>query len=127
MSVTLSLPDATTLPANAPAGFAPIVASVPIGAAAVTTTEGASNGVSAQISVGAAATLIAAARVGRKGIVIQNLGATDVWLGFANTVAASNGLLLLGTRGATFFIDGGAPVWAIASSGAQPVAFAEIY
>lgn len=127
MSVTLSLPDATTLPANAPAGYAPIVANVPIGVASVMTTEGAINGAGNQIAVEAVATLIAAARPGRKGVVVQNLGAVDVWLGFSNAVTASNGLLLLGSRGATFFIDGGAAIYAIVASGSQHVAFAEIF
>lgn len=127
MTVNVNLPDGTTLPASALSGVAPIVASVAVGSAAVTTTEGASNGAGAQVAVTTTATLIAAARVGRKSILLQNLGATDVWIGFSNAVAATNGLLLPAGRGQGLALDGGAAIYGVVASGAQTISVAEFY
>lgn len=79
-----------------------------------------------QVSVGNTATLIAAARAGRKSITIINAGTTDVYLG-ASGVATGTGLLLYGQKGAGITIDGGAAVYGIVASGSQTVSYLESY
>lgn len=80
----------------------------------------------AQITVADTETVIVASRTGRKGVIITNLGTTDVWLG--NTgVTTANGTLLLGTKGSAMFIPTTAAIYGIVGSGTQAVSYLEVY
>src|SRR5215467_935509 len=79
-----------------------------------------------QVTVGATATLIAAARPGRVSITIINNGTTDVFLG-PSGVTATTGLLLLGIKGTAITISGSAAIYGIVGSGTQIVCFMEQY
>jgi hypothetical protein len=79
-----------------------------------------------QVSVGTAATLICAARAGRKAITIIQEGTTLVRLG-ASGVTVLTGIPLPGTQYASFTIDGGAAVYGIVASGSQTVSYAETF
>lgn len=93
---------------------------------AVPTVESYSNQATNQVSVASSATLICAARSGRKEVTIVNHGTTDVFLG-ATGVAATTGLLLAGVKGTGQTMSGGAAVYGIAASGSQTVSFQEVY
>lgn len=77
-----------------------------------------------QATVGTTATVIAAARPGRKTITIVNGGTTDVYVGGAS-VTTSTGVLLTGTKGAGFTVDTEGPVYGIVASGTQAVSYLE--
>lgn len=77
-----------------------------------------------QVTVGTSATLIAAARAGRKDIVIVTHGATDVYLGGPN-VTTSTGSLLVGSKGTGFTITSEAAVYGVVSAGTQTVSYVE--
>ena len=79
-----------------------------------------------QVSVAATATVVAAARAGRKAITITNTGTTDVYVGGAS-VTTSNGTLLAGIKGASLTINTQAAVSAIVASGTQTVSYVETY
>ena len=81
-----------------------------------------------QITVAATATLISAANANRAAIVVVNHGATNVFLGFANTVTttgATGGVLLVGVPGSTLTFQTRTAIWGIAASGTQAVGFYE--
>jgi hypothetical protein len=80
-----------------------------------------------QVSVTTAATLIVAARAGRRSVGIVNHGTTAVYLGPANTVTTSNGLLLTGTAGASVVLDYSGNVYGIVGAGSQTVSYGEEY
>jgi hypothetical protein len=92
----------------------------------VATIESASSITTNQVSVGASATPIVAARMGRKSLTLINLGATDVFVG-ASSVATATGVLLIGAKGGGLVIDGGAAVYGIVASGTQTIAYMEAY
>lgn len=62
---------------------------------------------------------------GRLSCVIQNLGSKDVYLGPANTVTSSNGLLLPKGSSQEILLDDGADIWAITASGTADIRLAE--
>jgi hypothetical protein len=79
-----------------------------------------------QVSVTNANTLIVASRSTRSGVLITNLGTTDVYIG--NTgVTTSTGTLLLGTKGTALFIPTTAAIYGIVASGTQSVCYLEVY
>jgi hypothetical protein len=78
-----------------------------------------------QVTVGVTATLIVAARTGRKNVTIFQEGNTLVRVG-ASGVALATGVPLIGTQGANLVIDGGAAVYGIAGS-SELVSFMEVY
>lgn len=78
----------------------------------------------AQVTVGTAATVIAAARAGRRSITIVNEGTTDVRLGGAG-VTSANGLLLAGIKGQQLTIETAAAISGIVATGTQPVSLIE--
>jgi hypothetical protein len=94
--------------------------------AALATTETYANLATAQVSVAATATLIVAARVGRKEVTIVNHGTTAVYLG-PSGVATTTGQLLAGVAGEGITYSGGAAVYGIAATGSQTVSVAEVY
>lgn len=77
-----------------------------------------------QATVGTSATLIAAARPGRKDIVIINHSTVDVYVGGAG-VTTSTGALLIGVKGAGLTITTEGPVYGIVGSGTEPVSYVE--
>lgn len=76
-----------------------------------------------QVSCGATATLIAAARAGRRGISVTSLGTTDVYVG-ASGVTTGTGDLLLGVKGSTASYDLSGALYCIVAAGSQSV---EVY
>ncbi|MCI0549650.1 MAG: hypothetical protein L0287_01710 [Anaerolineae bacterium] len=78
-----------------------------------------------QVSVGTGATLIAAVRSNRRGILVVQHGTTAVYLGASN-VATSTGVLLTGTAGTSIFIPTTAALYGIAGS-AQTVSYLEVF
>jgi len=78
-----------------------------------------------QVTVGVTATLIVAARTGRKNVTIIQEGNTLVRVG-ASGVTLLTGVPLIGTQGTNLVIDGGAAVYGIAGSD-QLVSFMEVY
>jgi hypothetical protein len=80
-----------------------------------------------QVSVGTAATLIAARRPGRIAITIINLGTTQVAVGNSGSVATGTGAPLVGIAGASLTIPTQAEVWGIVATGSQGVGVVETY
>lgn len=79
---------------------------------------------SSQVSVGASATQIVAARSNRRAVKITNLGTTDVFIG-PSGVSTATGDLLVGTRGSWTILDTQAAVFGIVASGSQSVSVLE--
>lgn len=75
----------------------------------------------AQVSVGTAATLIAAAQEGRDEVTIQQLGTTPVYLGPAG-VTTANGFPLPGVVGASVTIPVTTAIYGVVQAGSQTVA-----
>lgn len=75
--------------------------------------------VHAQVTIGSSPTLILDVDESRdrKGIITINLGSVDVYLGNAN-VTTANGLLLLGTKGASVSIPSSAALYGVCASSA---------
>ena len=90
------------------------------------TTEviGTAVGTYAQVTVGAAATLIKAANADRTSLAIQCVAATDLWIGLDNSVTITNGMLL--AKGQTWSNDVylGA-VYGIVAAGTTEAAYQE--
>lgn len=86
----------------------------------------AENIATGQTTVGATATLIAVARVGRYSITVENSGTTDLFVGDAQ-VTAGTGVLLPGVVGASITLNFSGALFAIAGSGSQAVSFYELY
>lgn len=89
-------------------------------------TQGGSSIATGQITVASTATLISAQRTDRKGIVVINNGTSDVFVG-SSGVTTSNGLLLLGVKGASIVMETTAAVYGIVASGTSNVTYMEIY
>ena len=76
-----------------------------------------------QVAVDNTATLITAAK-GRHSLVIRNVGAADVYIGFDNTVTASTGFLLQAAGKEAMALDRTtSAVYAITSSGNSTVSY----
>lgn len=86
---------------------------------------GSASIATSQVSVGTSSTQIVAARSGRLAVTITMLGAADVFVGVTG-VTASNGALLLGTKGSSITIPTQAAVFGIAGS-AQSVSVLETF
>lgn len=85
-----------------------------------------SNIATGQVSVGTSATLIVAARSGRKNVIIVQGGTTNVYLG-GSTVTTATGGELVGIEGTGFQIDGAAAVYGVVGSGTQTVSYVETF
>ena len=94
--------------------------------ASVSTSPGAANFATNQVSVTSAATAIVAARATRRAVLIINHGTTDVYIGGA-TVTTATGILLAGSEGASISIPTTAAVYGIVASGTQAVSYIEVY
>jgi len=94
--------------------------------ASVSTSPGADNFATNQVSVTDSATAIVAARATQRAVLIINHGTTDVYIGGA-AVTTSTGILLAGTEGAAIGIGTTAAVYGIVASGSQTVSYIEIY
>ena len=92
---------------------------------ALSVAENYANLATNQVTVGVTATLIVAARTGRKNVTIIQEGNTLVRVG-ASGVTLLTGVPLIGTQGVNLVIDGGAAVYGIAGSD-QLVSFMEVY
>ena len=79
-----------------------------------------------QVTVSSTATLIAATRSTRRGVIITNLGSTAIYIGTSG-VTTANGSLLVGTAGAAIFIPTIADVYGIVAAGTQAVSYMETY
>ncbi len=78
-----------------------------------------------QVAVTGAATQIVAVNSARSGILLVNLGTTDVWIGPDNTVTTSNGQLLAGTKGTAIGFSTTGTVYGITSGASQTVGVLE--
>jgi len=87
---------------------------------------GAGTLATGQVSVGATATAIAAARAGRHQITVTNDSTTDVFLGGLG-VTASTGVMLPGTKGASVTLPFTGALYGIVASGTETVSFTELY
>ena len=79
-----------------------------------------------QPNVGATATAICSARVGRGAITVVNHGTTDVFLG-GSTVTSGTGVLLLGVKGASITLPFAGALYGVTATGSQPVSYVEVY
>lgn len=86
---------------------------------------GAANLATGQVT-GAASPVSIAARATRRGVTVRNTDASlSVYLGGANTVNASTGLLL--KAGESISLDTSAAIYVYAASGSPVVGYAETY
>lgn len=76
-----------------------------------------------QVTVTGIATQIVPAFSSRSGIVITNLGTTDVYLIENNQGTTSTGHLLPGTKGASVSFATTGAIWAITGGSSQAVSF----
>jgi hypothetical protein len=90
------------------------------------TPVGATTWAVTQVTIGTTATSLLAARAGRFGVLITNLGTTAVFLGIAG-VTTVNGALLPGVVGASKTIPVTGAVFGIVASGSQIVSVEEYF
>jgi hypothetical protein len=88
------------------------------------TATGAANA-TGQVSVGATATILVAPKNARRGLIVVNHGATDVFLG-GSDVTASTGLLLAGVKGTALGIPTNDALYGITGGGNQTVSFMDV-
>lgn len=79
-----------------------------------------------QVSIGATATLIAAARPGRSSVTIVNGGTTDVFIG-GSGVTTTTGMLLSGTKGQLITIPTSGAVYGVVATGTESVSEMEAF
>lgn len=77
-----------------------------------------------KVTVATTVTLIAAARTGRKQLIIVNEGTTDVRIG-NKAITSTTGVLLNGAKGAQLVLETGSDVYGIVGAGTQAVSFIE--
>lgn len=94
-----------------------------IGAVTVTPPGSIATG---QVTCATTSTLVVAARTGRRNVAFVQEGTTAVRLG-PSGVTTSSGVLLTGTVGTGFTIDGSAAVYCTVASGTQTISFVETY
>lgn len=104
---------------------------VPTGSASsplyvITTQLGAASIATGQATATTSASILVPARSGRISVTIENLGATDTFLG-ASGVTSSTGMLLVGTKGSAVTIYTQAAVYGIVGTGTQAVSFLETF
>lgn len=80
----------------------------------------------AQVSVGATATQIVAARSGRGTVTVTNTTTTDIYLGNSD-VTTTTGTLLVGVKGASITLSFVDALYGIVASGTAAVTAAETY
>lgn len=79
-----------------------------------------------QVTVTGAATLLIGYNPNRVGVLVTNMGTTDIFIGNADVTAAT-GSLLPGTKGAALSLPFYGAVYGITSGGSQSVSVLEIY
>lgn len=118
----------TALPAGTNAiGKLSANSGVDIGDVDVTSIVGAGTLGVNQVSVAATATLIVAARTGRRAVSVINHSAVNIFLGNSASVTVSNGALLLGTVGTAVSFEYSGDVYGISTSGSNVVSYVEEY
>lgn len=103
--------------------FLPYSAATPI----PTSPYANANLATSQVSVGATATQIVAARSGRGSLTIENAGTTALWIGADATVTSSTGFLLPGVAGASVTVPSATAVFGITGGGSQTVTVLETF
>jgi len=86
----------------------------------------AANLITSQVSVTGSVALIYTPQASSIGVMITNLGSTDVWIG-GSGVTPSTGQLLPGVRGAAISLPTIAPIYAVTGGASQSVCITEIY
>jgi hypothetical protein len=76
-----------------------------------------------QVTITGTATQIVAAFSSRSGIVITNLGTTDVYIGENANVTTSTGHLLPGTKGASLSFSTTGAIYGITGGSSQAVSY----
>jgi cytoskeletal protein RodZ len=125
---TLPAVGQATMALSLPVAIASDQSAVPVSVVANTGSIGASNWPTSQVSVTTTVggTSLVAARGGRLGVLITNLGTTAVFLG--NTgVTTSTGVLLPGVVGASKTVPFVGQIFGIVASGTQTVSVEEYY
>lgn len=79
-----------------------------------------------QVTVGTTATKVCGARATPRKVTFVNLGTTDVFLG-GSAVTTSNGVLLVGTKGASLTLETSADIYAIVTAATQAISVAEVF
>lgn len=100
---------------------------VNLGANNDVTLPGTSTLATNQVSVTTSATLIVAARSGRRAVTVVQHGTTAVYLGASSGVTTSTGVLLIGTAGSAVELCHAGDVYGIVASGSVTVGYAEEY
>ncbi len=88
---------------------------------------GAANFAPAQISVGAAATQIVAARAGRQTVTLINTGATAFYIGPSPSVAPATGVLIPAGVGVSITLAYCGALYGVTVSGTASVSAYELY
>lgn len=96
------------------------------GSVNVKTAAGAAIKNSAATVTTTAAQVLASPLASRTSVIIQNEGSANVYVGFDNTVTASNGIKISKASSATLDVGTAATIYMIAASGSQDVRFLEI-
>jgi hypothetical protein len=86
----------------------------------------AMSGTSGTVTVATTATLIAAAKPSRKSILIQNVSAQDVYVGYTSAVTTSTGIKISAGSGMSDDLYTGA-IYGIVSATTSDVRYAEVY
>jgi hypothetical protein len=84
------------------------------------------NMATSQVTVTGTAAVLAGLNPGRVGVLVTNLGTTDVWVGGPN-VTPSTGSLLPGVYGASLSLPFYGAVYGITTGGSQGVSVLEIF
>lgn len=88
---------------------------------------GANHMDTGQKSLDGTPSAIVAAREGRRGVLITNLGAVDVYLGSDSSVSTATGSLLLGTKGTAIFVPTTTAVYAVTGGSTVSISYIEVY
>jgi type II secretory pathway component PulC len=89
--------------------------------------SGTGNLAAAPVTVGATATLIAAARAGRQTVTVTNEGTTAIRYSSNASMTSAQGALLPGVLGASVTLNFQGALYGITASGSQQVSVSELY
>ncbi len=89
--------------------------------------RGANGWTPTQVDVTGTATQLASTSTGRRSLLVENLGTTDVYLGDSSSVLTTDGLLLVGVKGGMISLPYTGEVWAITAGGTQRVSVSDIF
>lgn len=91
------------------------------------TQVGQVNLATAQVTVAATATLVAAARNNRSLVIVTNIGTTATYCAGTSAVTTSNGTLLPGVAGASITLSYQGALYCIVGASTQAVTVAETF